>query len=85
MNNTKEKVLVGASSLTAGLGVTNEAEAFVLPPGLEDGGSWLPAIRAEVRKELATGNWLQVRRPLPSFLRWLIKPWLRHSSPTATD
>jgi len=48
-----------------------------LPPGLEEGGSWLPVIRAEVRKELAIGGaYAKVLRRPPLFLRWLLKPWL---------
>ena len=48
----------------------------LLPPGLQPGGSWLPAIRQEVRDVLATEAYVRVLRPLPRFLVLLLRPWL---------
>ena len=53
-----------------------QTEHANIPPGLQAGGSWLPAIRAEIRNELIGANFLQVKKPLPPFLRWLLGAWL---------
>ena len=53
----------------------------ILPPGLWEGGTWIPAIRDVVRKELATAAYVQVLKQPPSFLRWILKPWLRFQAP----
>lgn len=58
----------------------NSKEQKYLPPGLQPGGSWLPAIRQEVRDVLATEAYAQVLRPPPRFLVLLLRPWLRFQS-----
>ena len=55
-------------------------EQNTIPPGLRTGGSWLPVIRAEIRKEITSleSTAIVLQEP-PLFLRWLLKPWLRPS------
>lgn len=65
--------------------IVREGGEVCVPPGLQEGGSWIPAIRAEVRKELSTGAYAQVRQRPPWFLRWLLKPWLRFQGPRPTE
>ena len=57
----------------------------ILPPGLHEGGEWLKIIREEIRKEIISGAFVQVRRQPPLFLRWLLLPWLRWLKPKALD
>ena len=59
---------------------TKDTEEKFIPPGLQPGGSWLPAIQREVRAVLATEAFAQVRRPPPRFLALLLRPWLRFQS-----
>jgi hypothetical protein len=56
----------------------------ILPPGLQEGGLWLGVIREEITKAM-NASVVQVRRPPPAFLRWILSPWLRFpaKSPTA--
>lgn len=51
-----------------------------LPVGLQDGGLWLMVIRAEIDDALRSAAYVQVRKPPPAFLRWLLRPWLRFPS-----
>ena len=55
----------------------NPVDRTNLPPGLQEGGSWLQAIREEVRKELTLSAYAIVLQEPPWFLRWLLRPWLR--------
>ena len=52
------------------------ARRDMVPPCLQEGGSWLPVIREELRKELNSQAYVQARQQPPWFLRWLLRPWL---------
>ena len=51
-----------------------------LPPGLHPGGSWIPVIQNEIRSALASQAFVQVLKPPPMFVRWLLNEWLRFPS-----
>lgn len=55
---------------------TDDEFKFV-PPGLQPGGSWLPVIRREAINAVATEAYVQVLKPPPAFVRWLLRGWLR--------
>ena len=57
-------------------------EGPVLPLGLHEGGVTLTVIREEIQKAITTGAYVQVRRPPPRLLCWLLAPWLRFQSPS---
>ena len=48
----------------------------MLPPGLQENGLWLMVIRAEIDDAFRSAAYVQVRKPPPAFVRWLLRPWL---------